>query len=183
MLKKKFVLAAVAGLALAAAGVAAAAAVTHPQSFRTLAASSSTGTVTLHKTSVGKVLATSAGMSLYLFRADKRGKSACYGQCATFWPPLLKKGKLTAGTGLKARLLGTTKRKNGTLQVTYAGHPLYRFKLDKKVGQVAGQGQDFFGGKWYVLSSAGTAVTKAPTTTTTNTTTTAPTTTNCLYGC
>ena len=120
-------------------------------------------------------------MSLYLFKADKRGKSACYGQCATYWPPLLKKGKLTAGTGLRAKLLGTTKRKNGTLQVTYAGHPLYRFKLDKKVGQVAGQGQDFFGGKWYVLSSAGTAVTKAPATTTTNTTTTAPTTT-CAYG-
>ena len=184
MLKKKIVLAAVAALALAAAGVAAAAAVTHPQSFRTLAASSSAGTVTLHKTSVGKVLATRAGMSLYLFRADKRGKSACYGKCATFWPPLLKKGKITAGTGIKAKLLGTTKRKNGTLQVTYAGHPLYRFKLDKKVGQVAGQGQDFFGGKWYVLSSAGTAVTRAPTgTTTSNTTTTAPTTTNCLYGC
>jgi predicted lipoprotein with Yx(FWY)xxD motif len=173
MLKMKVVLAAVAAVVLAAAGVATAAAVTHSQS--------SSGTVTLHKTSIGKVLATRAGMSLYLFKADKHGKSACYGKCATFWPPLLKKGKLTAGTGLRAKLLGTTKRKNGTLQVTYAGHPLYRFKLDKKVGQVAGQGQDFFGGKWYVLSSAGTAVTKAPATTTTNTTTTAPTTT-CAYG-
>jgi predicted lipoprotein with Yx(FWY)xxD motif len=173
MLNKKVVLAVVATLALAAAGAATAAAIT----------SRSSGTVTLHQTKLGKVLATRAGMSLYLFKVDKHGKSACYGSCATYWPPLLKKGALTAGTGLKARLLGTTKRKNGTLQVTYAGHPLYRFKLDKKVGQVAGQGQDFFGGKWYVLSSAGTAVTKAPTTTTTNTTTTAPTTTNCLYGC
>jgi predicted lipoprotein with Yx(FWY)xxD motif len=182
MLKKKVVLAVVTALALGVAGVVAATAVANPESFRSLAASSSTRTVTLHKTTVGKVLATSTGMSLYLFKADKRGKSACYGQCATYWPPLLKKGKLTAGTGLKAKLLGTTKRKNGTLQVTYAGHPLYRFKLDKKVGQVAGQGQDFFGGKWYVLSSAGTAVTKAPAaTTTTNATTTAPTTT-CAYG-
>jgi predicted lipoprotein with Yx(FWY)xxD motif len=182
MLKKKVVLAVVTALALAVAGVVAATAVANPQGLRALAASSLTGTVTLHKTSVGKVLATSVGMTLYLFKADKSGKSACYGQCATYWPPLLKKGKLTAGTGLKAKLLGTTKRKNGTLQVTYAGHPLYRFKLDKKVGQVAGQGQDFFGGKWYVLSSAGTAVTKAPTTTTgAGTTTTAPTTT-CAYG-
>jgi predicted lipoprotein with Yx(FWY)xxD motif len=180
MLKRKVVLAAVASLALGVAGVAAAAAVTHPQSFRTLASRSTSGTVTLHTTKVGKVLANRAGMTLYLFRADKRGKSACYGQCATYWPPLLKQGALTAGTGVKAKLLGTTKRKNGTLQVTYAGHPLYRFKLDKKVGQVAGQGQDFFGGKWYVLSSAGTAVTKAATTTTTTTTTT-PTTT-CAYG-
>jgi predicted lipoprotein with Yx(FWY)xxD motif len=181
MLKKKAILAAVAAFALAAAGVAAAAAVTHPQSFRTLASRSTTGSVTLHTTKVGKVLATRAGMTLYLFRVDKSGKSACYGQCATYWPPLLKKGALTAGTGVRAKLLGTTKRKNGTLQVTYAGHPLYRFKLDKKVGQVAGQGQDFFGGKWYVISSAGRAITRAATTTT-NTTTTAPTTT-CVYGC
>jgi predicted lipoprotein with Yx(FWY)xxD motif len=181
MFKKKAVLAAVAAFALAAAGVAAAAAVTNPQSFRTLASSSTTGSVTLHTTKVGKVLATRAGMTLYLFRVDKRGKSACYGRCATYWPPLLKKGALTAGTGVKAKLLGTTKRKNGTLQVTYAGHPLYRFKLDKRVGQVAGQGQDFFGGKWYVVSSAGRAITRAATTTT-NTTTTAPTTT-CVYGC
>jgi predicted lipoprotein with Yx(FWY)xxD motif len=182
MLKKKVVLAVVTALALGVAGVVAATAVANPQTFRSRAASSSTATITLHKTSLGKVLATGAGMSLYLFKADKSGKSSCYGQCATYWPPLLKKGKLTAGTGLKAKLLGTTKRKNGTLQVTYAGHPLYRFKLDKKVGQVAGQGQDFFGGKWYVLSSAGAAITKAATTTT-NTTTTAPTTTNCVYLC
>jgi len=173
MLNRKAVLAAVVALALAAAGVAAAAAVT----------SGSSGTVTLHKTKLGKVLATRAGMTLYLFKADKRGKSACYGQCATYWPPLMKKGKLTAGTGLKSKLLGTTKRKNGKLQVTYAGHPLYRFKLDKAAGQVAGQGQDFFGGKWYALSSAGRAITKAASTTTTNTTTTAPTTTYCPYGC
>jgi predicted lipoprotein with Yx(FWY)xxD motif len=182
MLKKRVVLAIVTAVSLGVAGIVAATAVANPQGLRSLAASSSTGTVTLHKTAVGKVLATSAGMSLYLFRADKHGKSACYGQCATYWPPLLKKGKLTAGAGLKAKLLGTTKRKNGTLQVTYAGHPLYRFKLDKKVGQVAGQGQDFFGGKWYVLSSAGTAVTRAATTTTSSTTT-APTTTNCVYLC
>ena len=64
--------------------------------------------------------------------------------------------------------------------MTYAGHPLYRFKLDKGAGQVAGQGQDFFGGKWYALSAAGRAVTKT-TPITTNTTTTAPTTT-CAYG-
>jgi predicted lipoprotein with Yx(FWY)xxD motif len=178
---KKFVLAAVAALALAAAGVAAAAAVAHPQGFRSLAASSSSGTVTLHKTKLGKVLATRSGMTLYLFKVDRNGKSACYGQCATYWPPLLKRGKLTAGTGLKQSLLHTTKRRNGTLQVTYAGHPLYRFKLDKTAGAVAGQGQDFFGGKWYAVSAAGRAVTRTASTTTTSTTTTAPTTT-CAYG-
>ena len=178
---KRTVLAAALGIALAAAGVAAAAAVTH-QSPRSLAASSATaGRVTLHRTKLGKVLATSSGRTLYLFMKDRNGRSGCYGQCAGEWPPLMKKGTLRAGTGVKAKLLGTTKRKNGTLQVTYAGHPLYRFKLDKRVGQVAGQGQNFFGGKWYVVSSAGRAITRAATTTT-NTTTTSPTTT-CVYGC
>ena len=166
---KKAVLAVVATVALAAAGVAAAAVVTHP---RSLAASNSTKLVTLHKTSVGKVFATGAGMTLYLFKADKGKTSVCYGKCATFWPPLLAKGKPTGGPGIKADLLGVTMRKNGTHQVTYAGHPLYRFKLDKKTGQVAGQGQDFFGGKWFVVSSSGRAITKAASGgTTTNSTT------------
>jgi predicted lipoprotein with Yx(FWY)xxD motif len=170
---KKIVAAVVVAVALAAAGVAAAAAVTHP---RSLAASNSGKLVTLHKTSLGNVLATSSGMTLYLFKADKGKTSVCYGVCATYWPPLLMKGKLSAGPGVKAKLLGTTMRKNGTHQVTYAGHPLYRFKLDKKSGQVAGQGLNLSGGKWYVLSSAGKAITKAaPATTTTGTTTTGTT--------
>lgn len=156
---KKIVLAAALGVALAAAGVAAAAAVTH----QSAASSNATaGRVTLHKTKLGKVLATSSGRTLYLFLADKHGKSACYGQCATFWPPLMKKGKVSAAAGVKANLLGTTKRKNGKRQVTYKGHPLYLYKLDKSSGQVSGQGQDFFGGKWYVVSGAGQAIKAAP---------------------
>ena len=90
---------------------------------------------------------------------------------------------MSASAGVKAALLGTTTRKNGALQVTYKGHPLYLFKLDHGAGQIAGQGLNFFGGKWYVVSAAG-----APTrprlppggTTTTSTTST----TNCgVYGC
>ena len=173
---KKAVLFAALGLALAAAGVATAAAVTH-QSSGSLAVSH--GTVNLRQTKLGKVLVTKSGLTLYLFMVDKNKHSACYGQCATYWPPLIKKGKLRAGTGVKARLLGTTKRKNGQLQVTYKGHPLYRFKLDKGAGQVSGQGKKFFGGKWYVLNAAGRAVKKAPTTTGTTTTGTTGTTTTC----
>jgi len=158
-MQKRIVLGVVLGIALAAAGVAAAAAVTH----QSVASSSATaGKVTLHKTKIGNVLATSSGRTLYLFMKDKNKKSACYGQCATFWPPLMKKGKVSAGAGVKAKLLGTTKRKNGKLQVTYKGHPLYLFKLDKGAGQVAGQRQDFFGGIWYALSASGGANTKAP---------------------
>jgi predicted lipoprotein with Yx(FWY)xxD motif len=184
---KRTVLAVALGVALAAAGVAAAAAVTH-QSSRSLAASSATaGRVTLHKTSLGKVLATSKGKTLYLFMKDKNGKSACYGQCAGYWPPLMKKGALRAGTGVKAKLLGTTKRKNGKRQVTYKGHPLYLYTGDTGAGQLQGQRQNFFGGKWYALSASGTANKKAPPTgggggTTTSTTTTG--TTDCgIYGC
>ena len=159
---KRTVLAVAVGIALAAAGVAAAAAVTH-QSSRSLAASSATaGRVTLHKTSLGKVLATSSGRTLYLFMKDKNGKSSCYGQCTGYWPPLMKKGTLRAGAGVKARLLGTTKRKNGKRQVTYKGHPLYVYSLDGGAGKLEGQRQNTFGGKWYVLSAAGSAIKAAP---------------------
>jgi predicted lipoprotein with Yx(FWY)xxD motif len=168
-MKFRIAVATVVAVALAAAGVAAAAAVTHQSATQS-------GTVVLHKTNLGKVLSTRSGMTLYLFVVDRKGRSSCYGQCATYWPPLLSAQKPTAGTGVKASLLGTTKRKNGTRQVTYAGHPLYLFKLDKKAGQTAGEGQDFFGGKWWGVSAAGTAIkhASAPAGTTTSTTTTNP---------
>ena len=176
---KRTVLAAVFAVALAAAGVATAAAVTHRSSNSLAASRATAGRVTLHKTKVGRVLATSSGRTLYLFLADRKGHSACYGACATFWPPLMKKGTLRAGAGVKSSLLHTTKRKNGKLQVTYRGHPLYLFKLDKGAGQVAGQGQNTYGGKWYVVSAAGKAIKKAPPagggTTTGRTTYTVPT--------
>jgi predicted lipoprotein with Yx(FWY)xxD motif len=168
--KIRIAVAAVLTVALTAAGVATAAAVTH-QSTR------STGTVSLRKTDLGKVLATSSGMTLYLFAVDKHGRSSCYGQCATYWPPLLAAHKPTAGRGVRAALLGMVKRRDGTKQVTYAGHPLYRFKLDKKAGQTTGEGQDFFGGKWWGVNASGKAVKHAVAgagTTSTNTTTTNP---------
>src|SRR2546430_16938644 len=178
---KRTALGAALAVALAAAGVAAAAAVTHQSS---AASSATAGRVTLHKTKIGNVLATSSGRTLYLFMKDKNGKSACYGKCATYWPPLMKKGALRAGAGVKASLLGTTKRKNGKAQVTYKGHPLYLFKLDHAAGQIAGQRQNFFGGKWDAGSASATANTKAPPAgggTSTSTTTTGTT---CgIYGC
>jgi predicted lipoprotein with Yx(FWY)xxD motif len=170
------------GIALAAAGVAAAAAVTHQSSHSIAASQATAGRVTLHKTTLGKVLATSSGRTLYLFMKDKSGQSSCYGQCAGYWPPLMKKGALRAGTGVKASLLGTTKRKNGKRQVTYKGHPLYLYSLDSGAGKVSGQGQNAFGAKWYVLSAAGKAIKAAPPSTTTTTGTTGTTTCG-VYGC
>ena len=138
-------------VALMAAGVLAAAAF----------ATTRTSTISLRTTAVGKVLVAANGHTLYLFTADKAKKSTCYGQCAGYWPPLFA-AKPTAGAGVKASLLGTTKRKDGKLQVTYAGHPLYFFAQDKKTGQVNGQGFVHFGGSWWVVSAAGTSIKAKP---------------------
>jgi predicted lipoprotein with Yx(FWY)xxD motif len=92
--------------------------------------------------------------------------------CAKFWPPLLARGKPTAGPGVKASLLGTTRRSNGSLQVTYNRHPLYTFALDTRAGTTNGEGNLAFGAKWYAVSARGTAILKASATTTTATTTT-----------
>ena len=128
-------------------------------------------TVSLRKTKLGMVLVNSSGHSLYLFEKDRNDKSACSASCASFWPPLISRGKPTAGPGVKASLLGTTRRSNGSLQVTYNKHPLYTFALDRQAGQTNGEGRFAFGAKWYALSARGTAVIKASTTTTTMTTT------------
>ena len=132
------------------------------------------GTVSLSKTKLGEVLVNSKGHTLYMFSRDKNGKSSCSGSCTKFWPPYLLRGKATAGSGVKASLLGTTRRSNGSMQVTYKKHPLYGFALDKKAGQTNGEGNVAFGGKWYAVSAKGAAVVKAPTPSTTTTTTTTP---------
>ena len=115
------------------------------------AAAQSTGTkVTLHSTSLGKVLATSTGRTLYLDTSDGKNKSNCTGACATAWPPLMTKGKPVAGAGVKKSLLGSFKR--GTkFQVSYNGHPLYRYSGDTAAGQTTGEGL----GTFYVVTAAG----------------------------
>jgi predicted lipoprotein with Yx(FWY)xxD motif len=129
-------------------------------------------TVSLRQTKLGPVLVNSKGHTLYLFGKDRNAKSACSGSCATFWPPLLAQGRPSAGPGLRASLLGTTRRSNGNLQVTYNKHPLYTFVRDKLAGQTNGQGSLAFGAKWYAVSAKGLPVLKAPPATTTGYTTT-----------
>jgi predicted lipoprotein with Yx(FWY)xxD motif len=140
-------------------------------------ATGTNATVSLRTTELGRVLVNSKGHTLYLFAKDRKGKSACSGSCAKFWPPLLSGGQPTAGSGVRPSLLGTTRRSNGSLQVTYNKHPLYAYVLDRKAGQTNGEGNFAFGAKWYAVSVKGTAVVKAPTTTSTTTTTT----TSCRY--
>jgi len=122
-----------------------------------LAGSAQTGgaRVNIAKSSLGRILVDSKGITLYDFPPDKGTTSVCYGACAALWPPLLTKGKPVAGPGVKASLLGTTKREDGKREVTYNGHPLYYFVSDRKPGQTTGQGINQFGGPWWVLSPAG----------------------------
>jgi predicted lipoprotein with Yx(FWY)xxD motif len=112
-------------------------------------------TVAVAKSRLGSILVDSKGITLYDFVKDKRGASSCYGACAALWPPLITKGRPQAGRGVRASLLGTTKRKDGKLEVTYNRHPLYYFVTDRKPGQTTGQGVNQFGGPWWVLSPGG----------------------------
>jgi predicted lipoprotein with Yx(FWY)xxD motif len=124
-------------------------------------AASARTTVDVHNGTLGRMLVNTHGRTLYLFQKDKNGKSACMGTCRAFWPPLLTKGKPRAGAGVKAAWLGTTKRSDGGIQVTYRGHPLYLFKLDTKAGQTKGEGLDDFGAHWYAVSPQGTKLAAA----------------------
>jgi predicted lipoprotein with Yx(FWY)xxD motif len=104
----------------------------------------------------------SKGVTLYLFMKDKNGKSACTGACAKAWPPLLTKGRAHASGGASAKKLGTTRRADGTTQVTYNGHPLYTFIMDNnKPGSTTGEGSKAFGAEWYVLGTNGNKIEKA----------------------
>src|SRR5260221_4529933 len=111
--------------------------------------------VAVAKLPLGRILVDSKGITPYDFVQDQGTTSTCYGACAALWPPLLTSGKPIAGPGVRASLLGTTKRKDGKLEVTYAGRPLYYFVTDKKPGQTTGQGINQFGAPWWVLSPAG----------------------------
>lgn len=124
-----------------------------------LAATSGT-LVNLHASSLGKVLASSKGSTLYLLTSDPKNKSNCKGSCAQTWPPLLTKGKPRAGKGVKASLLGEIKR-GSKEQVTYNGHPLYLYIGDSGAGQVTGEGIKSFGGTWYAVNAAGKKVAKS----------------------
>lgn len=104
----------------------------------------------------GEVIANGKGEALYLFDRERRGRSECYGACAEAWPPVLTKGKPRAAAGADPSLLGTTKRRNGKLQVTYAGQPLYYYVGDSP-GTILCHDVDEFGGTWLVVQPNGEA--------------------------
>ncbi|HEU4905686.1 MAG TPA: hypothetical protein VFT19_06170 [Solirubrobacterales bacterium] len=106
----------------------------------------------------GRVVADGRGEAFYLFDKEKGRRSQCYGACARAWPPVLTRGRPRAGRGAKARLLGVTRRKNGKLQVTYKGHPLYYY-VDDRPGLILCQDVAEFGGLWLVVKPNGDPVT------------------------
>jgi predicted lipoprotein with Yx(FWY)xxD motif len=107
---------------------------------------------------LGQILVDGKGITVYLFVKDTGTASTCYTTCAQIWPPVLTTGAPQAGAGATASLLGTTTRTDGTVEVTYAGHPLYYFVQDKQAGDATGQGIDGFGGLWWVLTPSGAAM-------------------------
>ena len=109
---------------------------------------------------LGRVLVDAHGKTLYVWAHDKTSKSTCNGACAQYWPPLVTKGRPQAIAGANSKLLGTSRRGDGRMQVTYAGHPLYSFVQDTKAGQTNGESLTDFGGRWDPVSAAGKAVRK-----------------------
>jgi predicted lipoprotein with Yx(FWY)xxD motif len=141
----------------AVAAFAAASFALHPSA--THAAEAKGAVVSTAQTSLGRIIVNSNGRTLYLFGKDRNGRSACSGQCAVFWPPLIMTGKLGVTGGARASLIGTTRRADGRLQVTYNHHPLYTFVKDKKAGQTNGEGVNAFGAAWDAVSPAGARIT------------------------
>jgi predicted lipoprotein with Yx(FWY)xxD motif len=148
----------VTALLMAVVAVAAAAASpTRATSARSVGATRA-ATVTAHSSRYGKILFDGRGKVLYLFARDRGGRSSCSGTCAAAWPPFLTTRAPNGLAGVNAKLLGTTRRADGTLQVTYANHPLYYFKGDTKPGQIKCQNVSNFGGLWLVLTPNGNPV-------------------------
>jgi predicted lipoprotein with Yx(FWY)xxD motif len=135
-------LAALAGLAMAAPAGAAA---------------KGPATVKVASSSLGKILVNGSGRTVYMFSKDGRNKDRCatIQTCTSIWPPLTTKGKPVARSGAKASLLGTIKLPSGSLQVTYAGHPLYTYSADVMPHETDYVGTPQFGGTWYAVSSTG----------------------------
>jgi len=106
--------------------------------------------------SVGPLLVNSKGITLYEYRKDKGTRSECndFNGCSLSISPLLTNGPPRAEGGAIASKLGTTERKDGTTQVTYAGHPLYTWRGEEP-GQARGRGVKAFDARWYPLRPSG----------------------------
>jgi predicted lipoprotein with Yx(FWY)xxD motif len=124
---------------------------------RAASTSPASATLAVRGSQYGPMLFDGSNRALYAFTRDPRGRSACYGACATAWPPYIVSGKLRPGKGTTRSLVGTTRRRDGRRQLTYAGRPLYYYVHDP-VGQVLCQNVFEFGGLWLVVRGTGKLV-------------------------
>jgi predicted lipoprotein with Yx(FWY)xxD motif len=104
---------------------------------------------------LGRILTDGRGQAVYVFDKETTSKPGCYGACAKAWPPVLSEGRPVAGRGTRARLLGTTRRRDGKRQVTVNGKPLY-FYVHDSPGRVLCHDVREFGGLWLVVRPDGT---------------------------
>lgn len=132
-----------------------------PASGGTSGGSASATVIKTQAGSAGTFLTDGSGRAVYLWVKDGMNKSTCTGACASVWPPVMGKGKLTASGGAKASDLGMIARPGGGKQVTYHGHALYYFAGDAGPGTTSGQGSDSFGATWWLVAPAGSQITAA----------------------
>jgi predicted lipoprotein with Yx(FWY)xxD motif len=111
-------------------------------------------TVTVGQSEFGEMLFEASKRAIYIFEKDPKGETVCYDECAEAWPPVFSDGEAVAGEGVKASLLGTVKRRDGKLQVTYAGKPLY-FYAHERPGEVRCHNVNLNGGLWWVVGPDG----------------------------
>jgi predicted lipoprotein with Yx(FWY)xxD motif len=111
---------------------------------------------------LGRVLVDREGYVLYAYLPDHHRASTCYGECARVWPPLLatRGAHPAGGPGVRRPLLGTTRRRNGSLQVTYDHRPLYLYERDRAPGDASGQGSTM--GLWYAVAADGSIDRREP---------------------
>ena len=116
-------------------------------------------TLNLSSSSDGRVLVDQQGQSVYLFEKDESGESYCNSACAAVWPPVATSTAPSAGAGIQSGALGTIKRDDGDMQVTYHGHPLYYYAADASTpGKTKGEDVEQFGSSWYLVSGRGEPV-------------------------
>lgn len=116
--------------------------------------------VGVRHTSLGTILVSASGHTLYEFTKDRAKSDSCVkiSGCAEIWPALTTSGKPSAGPGVKPSLLSTITLRGGAKQVTYAGHALYLYSADSGPGETSYVGEKQFGGTWYAINSAGHTV-------------------------
>jgi predicted lipoprotein with Yx(FWY)xxD motif len=102
----------------------------------------------------GTILFDGDGRAIYIWEVETTPTAECYGDCAEAWPPVLTDGTPTAIGAVDGKLLGTTQRTDGKMQVTYNGHPLYYY-AHEEAGEVKCHNIRTHGGLWWVIQPSG----------------------------